>query len=867
MKTNLILLLIALIFGAAGVSGQQRASDLYQNPGTDDFATIKTNVEKYFAGKDKGRGSGYKQWKRWEFEMARRLTPDGKVTNWTLRNWNEHYAYLRSHANLDGSDPDATGGYWAGLGPFSTIKGAGHNPGMGRVNCIAFHPSDPQTFWIGAPAGGLWKTTDGGASWTPLTDGMPSIGVSGIAVDYTNPDILYILTGDGDGGNTYFTGVLKSTDGGETWMSTGISAPVQNQVRGYKMIIHPADPNILFVVFNAGIYKTSNGGQSWQRVQPGNFQDIEFKPGDPAIMYASGGTEFFRSSNTGSSWERLLYSGVPEHAERMAIGVSPASPSDVYLLAGPHTGIGSFTGVFRSENSGIIFTPRTKYPNILGADEFGHDSLDQSWYDLSIAVSRVNVNNVMIGGINTWASSNGGYDSTGWHLTSMWAKAVTGYGWTHGDIHNLDINPLNNNLYCCSDGGVFRSTDFGENWTDLSAGLAITQWYRIAGFEGNANLVIGGTQDNGSNKWDGGTSMLHILGADGFDCMIDDYYSNIMYYSAQSGDIFKSVDGGITPVQITPPGSAGPWLTPYLMDPNDHLKLYGGYVDGVYKSNFGGANWVNMGVSGCSAMAMGTDNSNRLYAAMDTGQPVRVHRLWRSDNGGSTWLQVRTGLPDIDITFLAVDPDNSLSVYAAFPGYSAGEKVYHSVNGGATWTNISGTLPNVPVHCIAFQDNNGSPGNALYIGTDIGVFYRDDNHTDWIPFRNGLPTIPVFDLEINMTGSVITAGTFGRGLWRSPLYTECPAGYTLTPANNPGNPNYTGYQFYEAGNDITSTRTITGGPGTDVTYKSNNYVKLLTGFHAREHNVFRATLGPCNTGTPGQNTVIRVKGRYAGELP
>jgi hypothetical protein len=264
-----------------------------------------------------------------------------------------------------------------------------------------------------------------------------------------------------------------------------------------------------------------------------------------------------------------------------------------------------------------------------------------------------------------------------------------------------------------------------------------------------------------------------------------------------------------------------------------------------------------MGADGRGAMAIGTSNTNRLYASY-------LSTINMSTNAGTSWTNVSAGLPGITISYITVNPDNSAEVYVTLSGYTAGQKVYRSLNGGSTWTNISGSLPNVPANCIVYQDNNYSPAEALYVGTDIGVFYRDANHSDWIPFRNGLPTVPVFDLEINYTSSRLTAGTYGRGLWRSELYTSCPGWYYLVPANDPSNPNFTGFQFYESSDSIMSSRTITGGLGTDVTYKANNYIRLTTGFHARENNLFQAKLGPCGLGVLSPDRIIQVKGTFTG---
>jgi photosystem II stability/assembly factor-like uncharacterized protein len=857
MKKIILIIIIASIWGpVTKIHAQVDAVGLWMNPGTRDFAAIRQSVEQYYEGRDKGRGSGFVQWKRWEYLNERRLGPGGTITNWAARNFQAFIDYEASFQNTD--NPMATYGDWTSLGPTTYSDGAGWNGGLGRVNCIAFHPTLANTIWIGCPAGGLWKTTNGGSTWTPLTDGMPNIGVSGIAVHPTNPNIMYILTGDGDGRNTPSIGVLKTVNGGITWYSTGLNFTESDTSGGYKLLIHPTNPEILFAATSSGIYKTTNGGVTWANVKTGYFHDIEFKPNNPSVIYISSGVYNYKSEDTGDTWTGLT--GMNFFCSRIALGVTSANSNYLYGLQGPASAAGFFKGLMLSTNSGSTWTDMSQTPNILGYEIDGSDGLDQSRYDLAIAVSRTDPTKILAGGINIWASSNSG---TTWTIKSLWNDSAGVVGYTHADIHALEINPLNNYLYCGSDGGFFRTTDFGNNWTDLSAGLAITQFYRIAGTESTQDLLIGGTQDNGSNKWTGGANMLHILGADGMDCIIDFTNSSTMFYSLQNGEIYKSLTGGTTYQRIFSAAghsASAAWITPMLMDPTNRNILYLGCNE-IHKSINGGTTWTNLiGSNGKGAMAMGTNNPNRIYAAAQWG-------IQRSDNGGTNWAYL-SGLPsgnDYIITYLTVNPDNADQVYVSYGGYVGGTKVYRSLNAGVTWTNISGTLPNVPVNCIVFEDNNGSPAGAVYVGTDIGVFYRDNNLNQWIPFRNGIPCVPVFDLEINYTAGVITAGTFGRGLWRSTLYSACATSYNLTGANDPSNPNYTGFQYYEASNYITSSRDISGGIGTDVTYKAGSYVKLTTGFHGEEGNLFKGILGPCMA---SKSTVVKktVTGTYAGKL-
>ena len=846
MKKLIISFLALVIIGcSSNVFAQEldAVSDIWLKAQTDDFATIQQQAEEYFADKDQGRGSGYKQWKRWEYVNQNRLTPDGKITNHAMLNWNAYQDYLGFEGIQkplpETDDPEITNGSWSFLAPTSWVNGAsGYNPGIGRINCIAFHPSNSSILYAGAPSGGMWKTTNGGTSWTNLCDGLPAIGVSGIAIHPTNPDIIYILTGDGDGGDTKSIGVLKSTNGGITWVTTGLSWGITESVRGYKLRMHPTNSAILFAATNDGIYRTSNSGSTWTQVISGTFYDIEFKPGDPTIMYATTSSSFYRSTNTGTSFSFITsISG----ATRTEIGVTVANSSYVYLFSGPVPSTGSFVGLRRSFDSGLTFGVQSTTPNILGYSSTGNDADHQTTYDLAIVVSRTSTGSMITGGINTWRSVNFGVS---WSLTSMWNTPTGDY--THADIHALEVNPLNNYVYCGSDGGIFVSTNFGDTWSDITSGLCTTQWYRIAGYEPNINLIIGGTQDNGSNKWTGGSSFTHMYGADGMDAMIDHTNSNIMYFSTQNGGLRKSTDGGNTSSGIKPSGASGSWVTPYVMNPSNSSIIYGGYSD-IYKSTNGGSTWsISTTFSGSGGMAHGVNNTSRVYACSGTS-------VYMTTDAGATWSTISGTLPSYTISGITVNPDNSPEVWVTFSGFTAGQKVYRSLNGGVSWTNMSGTLPNIVVNCIAFEDNNGVPDDAVYIGTDIGVFYRDANLGDWIPFGNWLPTVPVFDLEINQTNNYIIAGTYGRGLWRSSTYTDCGPNWILSGDAGPG------YSYYQASDYINSTRVFNEGVGQEGYFKAGNQVVLQQGFQVTGGSKFRAWNAPCGPGIPENENTVNVE--------
>ncbi len=566
-----------------------------------------------------------------------------------------------------------------------------------------------------------------------------------------------MASGDGDAGDTYSIGVLKSTDGGATWSATGLNFEVAQTRTISKLLIHPNDSNILLAAANNGVYKSTDAGSTWTLVLSGNFKDMEFKPDDPATVYVCG-TAFYVSTDTGDSFSRVS-AGLPASTQvsRMAIAATAANPEYVYLIAGNSTDFG-LQGVYRSIDRGASFSLRASTPNLLGYSPFGSSAGGQSWYDLAIAASPSNAEEVYVGGINIWKSLNGG---SNWNLNAYWVYPATTVPYVHANIHALDF--YGSTLLAGSDGGLFMTTSGGRFWGDLSGGLETTQFYRISSSPANADLVYGGTQDNGTNRLQAG-AWTHVLGADGMECIVDYSNSNIVYAAIQLGGLRKSVDGGNSFRSIDSTiTEEGDWITPYVMHPANPQILYAGFVN-VWKTTNGGGTWIPIssfpGANPLRSLAIATSNSNYLYAATD-----RV--IYKTTNGGASWSDITSGLPTARaaMTYIAVADDDPNKLWATFSGYVSGNKVFSSTNGGATWTNSSGTLPNLPVNCIAREDGSN---DALYVGTDVGVYYRNGAMADWQPFNAGLPNVIVFELEVHAGTGKLRAGTFGRGLWESP---------------------------------------------------------------------------------------------------
>jgi photosystem II stability/assembly factor-like uncharacterized protein len=810
-----------------------------------------------------------KFWNRWEWYNRPRVDENGNITNATEKNW-EIFDQAGPSALQRTSEINSSYGQWIPIGPLSYTRiGGGHGGGLGRVNCIAFHPSDPNILYVGCAYGGLWRTLDHGASWVSLSDHIPNTAISGIVVSHADPNTLYILTGDGDisfaganevGSSRSSIGVLKSTDGGQNWFKTRVFPGISGtDYSGYKLIQDPVNANILFAATTLGIFRTDNAGLSWTNVQAGNFTDIEFKPGNHNIMYAVSrefANAFYRSTDNGLTWDHSGIAGVPFAIERLALAVSPNQPNWVYMLAGPRTSSSSFKGVYLSMTEGLSFQLTTDVPNILGGEINGVDDRDQSFYDHCIAVDPTNAANVVTGGINIWGSTNSGQSFT---YRTHWSEDITPQArYVHADIHNLDYNPLNNYLYTCTDGGVAYSTDKGVNWSRIWNGLQIMQFYHLTGLDAFPSKFIGGTQDNGTNyRRTFSSNYYHVEGADGYSGLIDYADTSILYFTGNN-DVRRSTDGGITDmnnVSIVPFNQNIEKCFPLVaMNVVNHATIYAGFQSGFSRSLSQGDVWTYKGpIASNIALTVCPSNSTRIYVAGDRlNDFTNIYRggdvCYRTDDGGDTWdsLHIKTGFPNTvstPLTDIAVHPANSAFVWLTTGGFVSGQKVFFSSDAGNNWTNISGSLPNVPAISIA-ADVNGN----VYVGTDIGVFYRGAAMNDWIAFYNGLPKTIISDLVINNTTGTITAATHGRGVFQSSLFSPCIPSIALAGS-------LTGNHLYEANSWVSSTQTIYGGSGTEIYYKGGDSVIMKNGFEVKEGTFFKAYLGPCASGIPTQSVI------------
>ena len=689
----------------------------------------------------------YKLFKRWEWLTEPRVYPTGRVDFKKLDAIKAGIAAHDKNLVLKQKDvnplnvkfgPGDTIIWspkppWSLSGPSDAVGGTN----LGRVNCIRFDPANSNIIYLGAPDGGVWKTTDGGATWTPKFDTQPTLSVGDIAIDPTNSNIIYAATSDAFGyvaggpfwGGTYSVGVRKSIDGGNTWAATSLSWTVGQNRTIRRLAIHPTNGNILLAATSNGLYRTADAGATWNQIWATNTFDVEFQHNNGNIVYTTT-NQVSKSVNAGVSFNPLTANCA---GTRYNIEIARSNPNVLYTLCTNAT-------IQKSTNSGATWVTT----NAPGVTLYGY-------YDNVLAVSPIDDKIVYVAGFNMRRSVDGG---TTWN-------AVPTAG--HVDNHSLTFLPgSSSTIFSGNDGGIFKTTNSGSTWSSLNKGLAITQFYRLGVSKTDPNIMISGAQDNGNMKSTAGV-FSNITNADGMEGFIDWSNSNVIYAGIQNGGFYRSTNGGGLFTNINTP-SSGAWISPWGQHPTVANTIYAA-TNKVYKSLDQGTTWTAIsgplsGISVFTVLAVAPSNPSFIYAGSG-------NKLYLTKNGGTTWIDVTAGLPVASnyLTAVAVHDFDPSIAYVTFSGYNAGEKVYKTCSSGNSWSNISGSLPNLPANCIVHQKTN----NALYVGTDDGVYYISDDLSDWIPYKQGLPNVIVDELEIHYATKIIRAATYGRGMWQAPL--------------------------------------------------------------------------------------------------
>jgi photosystem II stability/assembly factor-like uncharacterized protein len=775
------------------------------NNQTPSFRQLQRNFNEWKQQQDLRTKKGWKSFKRWEQETQMHTNGHGETDGVE--------EYLNALLNAADEKTDlrtgkTTANPWYPVGPYNlptNLTGYMEN-GMGRVNTVAFHPTNAGTFYVGVAQGGLWKTTNNGLTYTPLTDNLPITRISDIAIDPTNPDIIYIALCDfeyvgtslftnGRKRNTHYgLGVYKTTDGGLTWAPTGLSYQLTNGdvslIR--KIIIDPNNNNNVVACGVDGFFKSNDGGNTFTSTLDSLCWDLHQDPVNPNTLYLAtgwiqvaniGSAGVYKSTDFGTTWT-LLTTGIPVTGtvQRVKLAQSQSDPTILYALAVDTQG--GLHAIYKTTNAGNTWNLQFNTLNLLTYDE-GFGTGGQGNYDLGFLVHPTDPDKVYVGGVNLWASEDGAntFDPAG-HWTTSYGPSI------HADVHDLKVNPLNGNFYICHDGGIYRTQNivpetwanlnsgstFQTIWANLSNGMNITSFYRISSSKTTTNEIVAGAQDNASFYYDG-TSWSTVSGGDGMDNVFDTAFTGTFFTSSQYGNFDYTFDGGQSFNWINPNinGENAEWTSPIISDNNNYLTLYAGF-ENVVKSIDAGNTWSsisnfplppNFYGNELSAIAVSPVNSNVLWAARrvryEYSNPGEV---FRTNNGGSTWTTITSNLPDsLYYTSIEADQFSGQTAYISCAGFSSGQKVYKTSNAGTNWTNISYNLPNLPVNCI-----KQLPGKTdLIAATDIGVYVLPAGSTSWVNFSAGLPNVIVSDIEFNPANNKVYISTFGRGIWATDL--------------------------------------------------------------------------------------------------
>ena len=715
--------------------------------GTYPVNEIISSAESYFNVKGKGEGSGYKQFKRWEY-MAMRLKNDEGY----LRTGKEKYdSYIANRDNVTESSQirQSLSDNWLEIGPTNWGVTTNWSPGVGRVTGISIDESNHDHILVGANTGGVWRTVDGGQSWTPLTDFFVNLEVYSVTIDPSNSDIYYFGSTDGL--------IFKSTDAGSNW---DLFADLGNS-KVNKIKIHPTNSDLIFAsIETVGFYRTLDGGVSWEELPTTNWAyDIEFKPGDPSVVYISG-TNFYRSIDGGVNFSVITGFGFMSHK---MIGVSADDPEVVYVLEAWFGG--DFRALYKSTDSGASFVELDHGSlDYLGSSYVGHQEGSQAPRDMDIAVNPINADEVHIGGINTWRSLDGGVSFVCSGYRNRAYAISENIGYCHADIDIMEFT--GDVLFLGTDGGIFKAEETDilnvDYYTDITSGMGIQQFYKIGVAQLPVELITGGSQDNGSTIYNSSISdWRKWLGADGMEGFVDKDNPDFIYGTTQYGRLYRSEDGGISFVNINEPGPGeGDWVTPFEQDPQQPNTIYVGY-DAVYKSTDKGGTWNQISQNfsnNLGDLKIATTNNQIMYAIVN-GSIFRT-----LDGGASDWEYI--SLPTSSfIHSISIHPNDPNRI--AVTGESNISKVFITNDGGVNWDNYTLNLPFWNNGLSIVWDDNGA--NGLYLSLESGIYYIDHTMNEWQEYNTNLPNTIINELEINSETRTLYAGTYGRGLWSTPM--------------------------------------------------------------------------------------------------
>ncbi len=699
------------------------------------------------------KSSGWKPYNRELWLRESRTAPEGTNAAWLrYQNFQTALSRLGSPDRLDNPG-------WFSLGPVEF---------SGRCTTVDFHPDNPDIVYVGSAGGGLWKSTDGGDTWSTSTDDLPTTAIGAVCVLAWNPEIVLLGTGEGSGvgyvpgGKGIFgNGLLRSLDSGETWNTTSLSYTIPSG-HGYSVIEDNPVTHTILAAASDGLWRSTDDGANWTRVLAnGNFFDIKWQPGNPNRVYVAKGRDPFMnfqsdngvyvSNDDGLSFS-LAGTGQPagSNIAKTKIAVTAADPDYIYAHY-VQDGSWQTLGIYRSTDGGLTWQPRETSTNMDGG---------QGFYNNVIMVDQNNPERVIAGGTALYESDNGGLSFSSLNGSSAFGNDTS----PHWDNHCLIYEPGSiSNLWITTDGGPWRSTDDGATWTRRTSGIVTYQFYDIAVAQADPLFMIGGTQDNGMPRRRDESSWYHSnFVADGFVHNVDPFNTDIVYSEWQMGNHLKSTNRGITffPIQDGIYGT-GNWMTPVDQDQTNGERLFTSTSAGIFRTTNGGDYWDNVGSQRARWISIHPTDVNIIWTT------ASLDGVYVSTSGGDNWERCGS-LPITGFeTKIQADPSDPAAAFALYGGYSTGAAhIIRTDDYGLTWNSVDGDFPDQPANTFivdpAYPDH-------WYVGSDIGVWRSTDLGVTWTPFGTGLVNVMITDLEIRREVRKLVAGTYGRGVWEANL--------------------------------------------------------------------------------------------------
>lgn len=753
MKNQYSFLILVFALLCNTTYGQRSYKELMKD-NTVNFYEVCEVADAYFETIDKHeKGSGWMGYQRWKNANESKYYPSGDRSN------EDPYFVKKAFEKFIEENPSSTEKYlfdggWEEVGPGSIDSITGHySAGLGRVETFYVNPEDADRVYFGSRSGGFWASTDGGSTWNGgSTDFLFASGVNTLTVSPTNPDSVLINLRNSGNGVTH--GIYRSTNGGDTWTETNYNPDILGKgglgsnFAVNEIAYHPRVPNLIFIAANDGLYRSDDNLETWLKVTNGSISEIEFHPTDDDIIYiydyyywGPNKNKVLRSTDGGLSFSGSVEIVDNANNTNVHLDVSPLCDDCVYFA--------SSNGIWISFDSGVNFEFR------------GNPGMSSEGF----AVSDVDTTKMTYGGIDAYASEDGGisFDQVTWW--GLWAAPFDGDQYVHADMRDAEC--IEGVFYMATDGFLCKSEDNGTTWLKLNHETGIRENYTLGVSQSNHYRTIVGSQDNGTSiKLQSG--WIEYAGADGMEGIVHPLNDDWMIGSYQNGTRRRTFDGGQTQGGASPPGHSSSWVAPMAYDPNDHMTVYH-FGEDVHRSLDFGSTWEVMGTPSftgtISEAAIAENNSNILVVS-------RGQYLFRSINSGVSWTNIQGTLPSYSITDIAFDPRDDNTIVVTYNRYQDdGSKVYITHDSGVTWTNITSNLNDMPIRGAVIDH---SAESHIYLAAEIGVYVKEMEETEWELYNDDLPNCMVHELEVVNGSNTVRAATWGRGVWEYTLKGRAP---------------------------------------------------------------------------------------------